>query len=246
MNIYTVARPEIDWHQVHLFLMDNNTTWERPTTRHAGELLPELAGRLCYMSFGAQQGRKTNDAYMANILAQGHGSVLEHAQWSFIITGVSRTFTHELVRHRVGVAISQLSQRYVDSSDGADVMPEAIRTHPDPRVRASYTDHMQRSRARYGELVAALLTEAPSDLSPTDKRKWARSAARSVLPGSTETKLLWSANARTLRHVITLRGSLAAEVEIRAFAHALLAIMEVEAPNLVQDLIVKDGAVHTR
>ena len=78
-----------------------------------GERLAEFAGRLCYMSQKNPANRATRD-YLENIKKQGHGSVLEHANYSLLLEGVSRSLTHELVRHRAGFAYSQLSQRYVD------------------------------------------------------------------------------------------------------------------------------------
>ncbi len=90
-----------------------------------GERLAEFAGRLCYMSQKNPANRTTRD-YLENIKKQGHGSVLEHANYSLLLEGISRSLTHELVRHRAGFAYSQLSQRYVDESDAAFVVPPAI------------------------------------------------------------------------------------------------------------------------
>src|ERR1043165_809987 len=90
-----------------------------------GERLAEFAGRLCYMSQGNPASRQTRE-YLENIKKQGHGSVLEHANYSILVEGISRSLTHELVRHRAGFAYSQLSQRYVDESVADFVMPPAI------------------------------------------------------------------------------------------------------------------------
>src|SRR6187401_699078 len=87
-----------------------------------GERLAEYAGRLCHMSQGNQAGRSTRE-YLENIKKQGHGSVLEHATYSLLLEGVSRSLTHDLVRHRVGFAYSQVSSRYVDEDDIRFVMP---------------------------------------------------------------------------------------------------------------------------
>ena len=76
-----------------------------------GERLAEFAGRLCYMSQHNPASRSTRD-YLENIKKQGHGSVLEHASYSLLLEGVSRSLTHELVRHRAGFAYSQLSSTY--------------------------------------------------------------------------------------------------------------------------------------
>lgn len=89
------------------------------------EYLVEAAGRLCYLSFGRPRPGG-NAAYTRHVLEAGHGSVLEHAVYNLVITGVSRSFTHELVRHRAGFGFSQLSQRFHDESEGLFVVPEAL------------------------------------------------------------------------------------------------------------------------
>src|ERR1700712_567319 len=98
-------------------------TWLGESTD--GEKLAEFAGRLCYMSQRNPAKRATRD-YLENIKKQGHGSVLEHANYSLLLEGVSRSLTHELVRHRAGFSFSQLSQRYVDESQAAFVVPPAM------------------------------------------------------------------------------------------------------------------------
>ena len=97
--------------------------------RPPAEQVVELGGRVCYMSFG--KGRKSNQEYIGNILEAKHGSVIEHAVWTFLIAGVSRSLTHELVRHRAGFSFSQLSQRYVDETTADFVEPDAIAANPE-------------------------------------------------------------------------------------------------------------------
>lgn len=100
-EIYIVGRQTLDQEAVNRFLADSETSWQTDSDE-GSELLVELAGRVCYLSFGEKQFRKTNADYVGNLINQGHGSVLEHAVWDFLITGVSRSLTHELVRHRAG------------------------------------------------------------------------------------------------------------------------------------------------
>ncbi len=123
-RVYLVGHSDCDPEAVARFIGDEGLTWE-PTTDDACDHLPELAGRLCYMSF-ARPRPGGNEAYIGHIKEVGHGSVLEHATFNLIITGVSRSLTHELVRHRVGFSYSQLSQRFVDESDVAFVVPPAL------------------------------------------------------------------------------------------------------------------------
>jgi thymidylate synthase (FAD) len=100
-EIYVVGRQTLNQEEVARFLEDHATSWQTDS-ENGSELIVELAGRVCYLSFGGKQFRKTNADYVGNLINQGHGSVLEHAVWDLLITGVSRSLTHELVRHRAG------------------------------------------------------------------------------------------------------------------------------------------------
>jgi len=234
-KVYLVARSGLDDVAVQQFLDDEGTTWITDGD-HGTELISELAGRVCYMSFGDKQGRRSNRAYLENIIELAHGSVLEHVVWSFIVTGVSRSFSHELIRHRAGWAYSQLSQRYVDESDASFVVPAIIAS--DPEVFAVWKDAVRNAHAAYCRLadsLSARIERESPDLPRRDKRKRAREAARSVLPNATETKVMLSANARALRHFVEYRGAPDAEPEIRRVAAEILQIMQIEAPALFGD-----------
>ncbi len=229
-KVYLVGRQDIDRSGIERFLDEHGMTWETDT-EVGGEQLAEAGGRLCYLSFG--KGRKTNAEYLGNIIAQKHGSVLEHAVWNFIIAGVSRSFTHELVRHRAGFAYSQLSQRYVDESIASYIEPDIIaddETLHDVWLRAVEVSHQA-----YLTLVAGLMDKLADMPDKTHRRKLARQAARSVLPNATETMIFVTANARALRHFIEMRGSEWAEVEIRKVALDILRIMQREAPAIFSD-----------
>jgi thymidylate synthase (FAD) len=237
-EIYLVGRQTVDTAEVDRFLEQHETAWSTETERGA-EFLAEMAGRVCYMSFGARQGRKSNAEYMDNIIDSGHGSVLEHGVWNFIITGVSRSFTHELIRHRAGWGYSQLSQRYVDESTADFVEPDIIAG--DEETHRLWLQAIEASHRSYCVLVEKLndLVEARyPTLSKTSKRKMARQAARSVLPNATETKIFVTANARALRHFVELRGGAGADPEIRKVAVRMLEIMRQEAPNIFGDFEV--------
>jgi thymidylate synthase (FAD) len=183
------------------------------------------------MSFG--KGRKTNQVYLGHILEVGHGSVLEHAVWNLLIVGVSRSLTHELVRHRAGFGYSQLSQRYVDESTADYIEPDCIAD--DPELHRIWLDAIEQTHKTYCVLVERLGQKFADEPDATLRRKLARQAARSVLPNATETKIFVTANARALRHFIELRANEHADVEIRKLAVAVLRVMQKACPNAFGD-----------
>jgi thymidylate synthase (FAD) len=239
-SVYLVGRQTLDAPGIDRFLSDHALTWATDTGIGA-EALAEMAGRVCYMSYG--KGRKTNREFLTHLIDVGHGSVLEHAGWSFLVTGVSRSFTHELIRHR-HFSYSQLSQRYVDESDSPYVEPDVIAA--DPELHAVWVESVNAARAAYDRLVAGLESRLAGEPDKTLRRKLARQAARSVLPNATETKIFVTGNARAFRHFIEMRGSKFAEVEIRKVAIAILRILQVEAPSMFGDYrleTLEDGGV---
>ena len=207
-----------------------------------GERLAEFAGRLCYMSQHNPAGRTTAE-YLGNILQQGHGSVFEHATYVVLIEGISRSCSHELVRHRAGWGYSQLSQRYVDESHAAFVMPPAI--IGDGELEAEWTRQVEAAQAAYVAAVDRLMTRYEWVESKVHRRKMAREAARSVLPNATEVKIVASANVRAWRTMLELRLGEGAELEIRRMAVACLRLLQQEAPALFADFEIyraEDGS----
>ncbi len=214
--------------------------WHEPGTD--GERLAEYAGRLCYMSQHNPAGRSTA-GYLENILRQGHGSVFEHAVYVVLIEGVSRSLTHELVRHRAGFGYSQLSQRYVDESEAAFVMPPAIQG--DAALEAAWEAQVLHAQTAYVTAVEQLMERYAWVTDRVHRRKLAREAARSVLPNATETKIVVSGNVRAWRTMLELRLGEGAEREIRRCAVAVLRVLRAEAPALFTDFEIyqaDDGA----
>ena len=203
-----------------------------------GERLAEFAGRLCYMSQHNPAKRQTRE-YLENIKKQGHGSVLEHANYSLLLEGVSRSLTHELVRHRAGFAYSQLSQRYVDESDASFVIPPAI--VGDDALEGAWREQVESAQAAYVALVAELMTRYGWVADKVHRRKMAREAARAVLPNATETKIVVTANARAWRTMLELRSSEGAELEIRRTAVMVLRLLQREAPGFFSDFEIYEA-----
>ncbi|HET7789818.1 MAG TPA: FAD-dependent thymidylate synthase [Gemmatimonadales bacterium] len=197
-----------------------------------GERLAEFAGRICYMSQHNPVHRTTAE-YLENIKKQGHGSVIEHAVYVLLIEGISRSCSHELVRHRAGFGYSQLSQRYVDESHAAFVMPPAM--VGDAALEAEWERQVAAAQAAYVRAVEGLMERYGWVDDKVHRRKMAREAARSVLPNATEVKIVVSANARAWRTMLELRCGEGAELEIRAMAVACLRALAREAPALFSD-----------
>lgn len=194
--------------------------------------LAEAAGRLCYKSFGRPNpATAKNDAYMANILAQGHYSVLEHSSVSFLVRGVSRALLAELTRHR-HLSFSVVSQRYVDYSESDPVIPPATRdTEAEHLVRVAYEEAID----AYVDLVERLTLAG-------HKRKAAREAARSVLPNAAPVDMVVTGNLRAWRDTLGKRHSVHADAEIQEFAALVLAELRKLAPASVQDIPEKPYA----
>lgn len=241
-NVYLVGTQIIEQGELRRFLDDEGFTFQ-PDTERPGEIIAEAAGRICYMSYG--KGRKTNAEYLDHIIASHHGSVLEHVVLNFIITGVSRSLTHELIRHRAGVGVSQLSQRYVDESDARYVLPPLYRE--DEELKKKWEQAVGTAHEAYIGLVEATdayVREHYPELKGTDRRKLVRQTARSVLPNACETKLFFTANARALRHIIEMRGSAHADTEIRELAVELAKVAKKASPNIFADVeLVLEGDI---
>lgn len=195
----------------------------------------ELAGRQCYSSYAKGRPSAT---YMENILESGHGSVLRHSVFNFAISGVSRNLTHELIRHAAGVAISQQSQRYVDANDIRFVPPPALlEMYNDPEQLEVFRSECEDAVERYVKWQAIYKSHFAS-AEPHERKKRTNEAARSVLPGCAETKLVWSANVQSLRFIIQTRGTIYADLEIRRLAVALLEKVKQYTSYLFADLDV--------
>jgi thymidylate synthase (FAD) len=240
--VHVVGRQMIDSAELNRFLTEHGVTWQSDS-EVAAEVLTETAGRVCYMSF-AKPRPGGNATYLHHIKEVGHGSVLEHGVWNLLFTGVSRSLTHELVRHRAGMGYSQLSQRYVDESIAEYVEPDIIANDPElhsiwldaiGQAHTAYLKLAEKLNAKLADPQAAAAAMLSPDADRTTRRKAARQAARSILPNATETKIFVTANARALRHFLEMRGAAGAEPEIRKLAGQVLDVMLKEAPNLFGD-----------
>lgn len=212
---------------------------------YEGQDLVEFAGRACYRSWDRPNPKTADNAgYIRHILEVGHYSVLEHGSVTLWITGVSRSLTHELVRHR-HLSFSQESQRYVPSGDLGVVVPSLFK---DTEIALALIEHANGAVTEAYELLAKLaeqILEERGVPAGTQRRKEARQAARAVLPNMTETRIVVTGNYRAWRHFIDLRATKYADVEIRNLAIKVLAEMRRVAPHVFADYVttvLEDGS----
>lgn len=212
------------------------------TDADGGAALVEFAGRACYQSWDKPNPRTaTNAGYVRHIIDVGHFSVLEHASVSFYITGLSRSCTHELIRHR-HFSYSQLSQRYVPEHESQVVAPPGI--EDDPELLEIFAEAADAGRAAYTDLLTRLEAKLADQPNATLRRKQARQAARAVLPNATETRIVITGNYRAWRHFIAMRASEHADLEIRRLAIECLRQLVGTAPQVFSDFeiaVLADG-----
>jgi thymidylate synthase (FAD) len=213
------------------FLAPDDVPWD--TDADGGQALLEFAGRACYQSWSKPNPRTaTNASYLRHIIDVGHFSVLEHASVSFYVTGISRSCTHELVRHR-HFSYSQLSQRFVPERDAPVAMPPGI--EGDPELQQLFFAAADASHQAYTALLERLEAKFANEPNAVLRRKQARQAARAVLPNATETRIVVTGNYRAWRHFIATRASEHADVEIRRLAIACLRQLVEHAPAVFDD-----------
>ena len=253
-QVFIVGRSQVDREGMNAYLEAIGAEgWETDAPSGVEEII-EVNSRGCYMSFGTDlnpnitQTRDGNEAHLANILSSGHGSVLEHSYVTFQFVNVSRVFTHELVRHRAGVAISQESLRFVRLDDIPIWIPDAFRG--DDLYSSAMVSNLriaaQASERAYRNILMHAATKEGYDSfdeMPFNLKKKYTSAARRVAPIGTATKIGWTVNMRALRHVIEMRTSEGAEEEIQLVFNQVAQLAKDNWPNLFKDLELFGGKV---
>jgi thymidylate synthase (FAD) len=211
-----------------------------PTNLPDGSQLCKVAGQVCYMSFGPKRTfNEQAERYFNNLKSSGHGSVFEHATFSLLLYGISRSLTHELIRHRAGFGYSQLSQRFVSGRMLRFV--ERPEYQGDADLHAQFLQRIERAASEYTTLTERLLEMQQAGVSilsaeaKTDLRKKVQQSARSVLPNETEAPMVVTGNARAWRHVIEMRASAHAETEIRELAVRIFLCLRLVDPILFGD-----------
>ncbi|MDT8391486.1 MAG: FAD-dependent thymidylate synthase [Lentisphaeria bacterium] len=244
-NVYLIGKTTLCEEGLNAYLADiGSPDWAPDPEVSGAENLIEAAGRMCYRSWqpydpekpeasnpNVGRVRKGNKHYIGNVLAHAHGSILEHANLTFIIRGVSRVVTHELVRHRAGMAYSQESLRYVRLDDLSVWLPEALKGN-------------QAAVDKFKDVIAMLET-VQSDMADIfdienikafGPKKELTSMFRRLAPIGLGTSIVVTGNLRAWRHVIAIRTSVHAEEEIRIVLDQIARICQREFPNAFQDM----------
>ncbi|HEX4109462.1 MAG TPA: FAD-dependent thymidylate synthase [Solirubrobacteraceae bacterium] len=239
-EVFLIARPTVDLEAMRGYLQSvGGASWldgrlAADAEPSPGELLIEFAGRACYRSWepglnpNVTRIRTDREAYFANLLRSGHGSVLEHANYSFALRNVSRVATHEIVRHRAGSAFSQESLRYVRLTDIGFRVPPSL--EPLREQVISIVEQLEEFQAS-----AAAALDLDAEGLPFHVKKEVTSAMRRLAPIGLSTDIIWTANVRTLRHVIEMRTDPSAEEELRLIFDHVARLVQRETPLLVQD-----------
>lgn len=257
-GVALISQPQVDISSMAHFLQEFDPSLEfsgyldDETVLDGGAQVCKTAGQLCYLSFGPNRTKNDEaEKYFNNIKASGHGSVLEHANYTFLFYGIDRSVTHELVRHRAGFGFSQVSQRYVDG--------KVLRFVERPEYSADPVLHTQFVRlidtlAEEYRVRAERLMELQEQQNPalkagskTDRRKRVNQAARSCLPNEAEAPIVVTANARGWRHFCEMRCSEHADLQIRKLAGRVLLSLKQVSPILFGDYEIRtlaDGFPH--
>jgi thymidylate synthase (FAD) len=245
-GVVVLARPQTNLAGMAGFLNGYGEHSSFPEYIHDPTPLPDsaqlckVAGQLCYMSFGRKRSYNADaERYFDNLKSGAHGSVFEHANFSLLLYGISRSVTHELVRHRAGFSFSQQSQRYISGRMLRFVeRPEyAI----DGQLHVQFMQRIERAATEYATITERILgmqqegTQLLSAEARTDLRKKVQQTARSVLPNETEAPIVVTGNARAWRHVISMRANAHAETEIRELAVRIFLCLYQTDPILFSD-----------
>lgn len=215
------------------FFPPQDIDWAADDTATQSEALVEFAGRACYESFDKPNERTaTNAAYLRHILEVGHDALLEHATATMYIRGISRSATHELVRHR-HFSFSQLSQRFVHPDETEVVLPKLIRE--DEALSRLMMQAVDETRFVYQEILSALEDKLADEPNALLRKKQARQAARAILPNAMESRIIVTGNYRAWRHFIAARATEHADAEMRTVAVECLKLLRVQAPVLFAD-----------
>lgn len=220
------------------FLSQNETNWTQTEGVSNAESVIEFSGRVCYMSFGKRQSPRNNSEYIGHLISQAHESVLEHATFSILAHQISRSLSQQITRHRVGFSFSQLSQQYFFDESPQHIVPADI--SKDPKAFKIWKNAVNVANQAYEKITNSLIDSKFAEGLPDRERLRAiRSAARAVLPNSTGTSIVITANLRAWRNFLHIRGSTEGDFEMTEFCVKIFNLLQSEAPSAFQDFQIQ-------
>lgn len=255
IQIFNIAKTQVDVFEVRRWMEHLGTKFDPPAYLTDPAALIALAAKRCYMSFepglnpNVTRVRENYVDYFDNILRSGHGSVLEHASYTYAIEGISRVFTAEMNRHRAGWGISEGSLRFIRFDKEIPYwIPNSLRDQPEDDAdlatrkkltREVFESVFDRIEREYGYLLEIWnMHESNKNF---DYKKRVTSCLRRIVPMGVATGGVWTGNIRALRHVMAARTSPAAEEEmIHVFGMVAEDIIKSE-PLLFGDFGIHDG-----
>ena len=208
------------------------------------EKLIAASAKLCYSACGVdeiaeKQTEESTNKFLNMLMSMGHESPVEHVSFTFGIEGVSRTLTHQLVRHRIGASYSQQSQRYVKLDQFDYIIPPAIEQNEIAKAR--FIEAMKTDQKAYDDIVDVLFDGyfqenlnrgMKEGKAKSQAEKKAIEDARYVFPNACETKIVVTMNARCLMNFFHHRCCERAQWEIRELATTMLKLVRGVAPTL--------------
>lgn len=211
-----------------------------------GEKLIASAAKLCYSPVGIgsieeKLDQKSTEKFLHSLVELGHESPIEHVSFTFGAEGVSRTLTHQLVRHRIG-SYSQQSQRYVRLNQFEYIIPPAIAKSEE--AKRLFVEAMEKDQQYYDGIVDILFKKyfkkcldqgLKETVAKQKSEKQAIEDARYVFPNACETKIVFTMNARSLLNFFRLRCCNRAQWEIRELATEMLRQVKGVYPTLFKN-----------
>jgi thymidylate synthase (FAD) len=249
-QVFLIARTELLADNLLSYIESiGQPDWQPDPAVPEGETLIETAGRICYRSWqsydpnkpegtnpNVERVRSGNREYIKNILAHEHGSVLEHVSVTFILQNVSRVFTHEMVRHRSGMAYSQESLRYVRLDNLGFWFPRALARQPAAEKKfREVVEFLERTQRDLADLFDI------NKIKDFKTKKELTSLFRRLAPAGLGTTIMVTGNLRAFRHIIAARTAEGAEEEIRLVVGKMAAVLKREYPAVFQDMTRDDS-----
>lgn len=199
------------------------------------EKIIAAAAKLCYSAVGVDDilsnlNDENTEKFLNMLMSYGHQSPIEHVSFTFAVEGVSRSLTHQLVRHRLA-SYSQQSQRYVKLNQFEYIIPPAIKNNE--KCREKYIKTMESIQNDYERITEELIKDYLNQgLDKKSAEKKAIEDARYIFPNACETKIVLTMNARSLMNFFNHRCCERAQWEIRNLANEMLKQVKEVAPTL--------------